>query len=58
MANGHRTKRSLWKTAAWAHEDGKGLNVQLVSGLAVSGRLVLREYTVEDEKREKKVERN
>ena len=34
--------------SAWPHGDGKGLNVQLASGVAVSGRLVLREYTEED----------
>jgi len=36
--------------SAWPHKDGKGLNVQLVPGIAVSGRLVLREYTDEDAK--------
>ena len=35
--------------SAWPHKDGKGLNLQIVPGVAVSGRLVLREYTVEDE---------
>ena len=34
--------------SAWPHKDGKGLNVQLASGLAVTGRLVLREYTADD----------
>jgi hypothetical protein len=34
----------------WPHKDGKGLNIQLVPGIAVSGRLVLREYTDEDVK--------
>jgi hypothetical protein len=34
--------------SAWPHKDGKGLNVQLAAGVAVSGRLVLREYTAED----------
>jgi hypothetical protein len=38
--------------SAWPHKDGKGLNVQLPTGLAVSGRLVLREYTEEDVKEE------
>lgn len=28
--------------AAWKHEDGKGLNVSLAAGIAVSGKLVLR----------------
>jgi hypothetical protein len=40
--------------SAWPHKDGKGLNIQLVPGLAVSGRLVLREYTAEDEEADKK----
>jgi hypothetical protein len=38
--------------SAWPHKDGRGLNIQLVPGLAVSGRVVLREYTAEDEQRE------
>ena len=42
--------------AAWPHGDGKGLNIQLASGVAVSGRVVLREYTEKDaEEDEKKV---
>jgi hypothetical protein len=40
--------------SAWPHKDGKGLNIQLVPGLAVSGRLVLREHTAEDEEADKK----
>jgi len=36
--------------AAWPHGDGKGLNIQLVPGVAVSGRVVLREYSEEDAK--------
>ena len=35
--------------SAWLHKDGKGLNVVL-SALPVGGRLVLREYTPQDEK--------
>ena len=35
--------------SAWPHKDGKGLNVVL-SALPVNGRIVLREYTPEDEK--------
>jgi CHC2 zinc finger len=35
--------------SAWPHKDGKGLNVQLIPGISISGRLVLREYTSEDE---------
>jgi CHC2-type zinc finger protein len=38
--------------SAWPHKDGKGLNVQIATGLAVSGRLVLREFTDEDVKEE------
>ena len=38
--------------SAWPHKDGKGLNVQLAPSLAVSGRLVLREYTDDDVKEE------
>lgn len=34
--------------SAWPHKDGKGLNLQLASGVAVSGRVVLREYTEQD----------
>jgi len=42
--------------SAWPHGDGKGLNIQIASGVAVSGRLVLREYTDKDtEEDEKKV---
>jgi CHC2 zinc finger len=42
--------------SAWPHKDGKGLNLVL-SALPINGRLVLREYTPEDEKKdeEKKV---
>lgn len=38
--------------SAWPHKDGKGLNIQIASGVAVSGRVVLREYTDEDAKQE------
>ena len=34
--------------SAWPHADGQGLNIQLASGVAVSGRLVLRTYTDKD----------
>ena len=40
--------------SAWPHGDGKGLNVQLASGVAVSGRLVLREYTEKDAEEDEK----
>jgi hypothetical protein len=36
--------------AAWPHGDGRGLNVQIIPGVSISGRLVLREYTDEDVK--------
>ena len=38
--------------SAWPNKDGKGYNIVIAPGIAVSGRLVLREYTVEDEKKE------
>ncbi len=34
--------------SAWPHGDGKGLNIQIASGVSVAGRLVLREYTEQD----------
>lgn len=37
--------------SAWPHKDGKGLNIFL-SALPANGRLVLREYTDEDAKKE------
>jgi len=40
--------------SAWPHGDGKGLNIQLASGVAVSGRLVLREYTDKDAEEDEK----
>ena len=40
--------------SAWPHGDGKGLNIQLASGVAVSGRLVLREYTEKDAEEDEK----
>lgn len=40
--------------AAWPHKDGKGFNIQLASGIAVSGRVVLREYTEQDVKEEER----
>ncbi len=44
--------------SAWPHKDGKGLNLVLPA-LPINGRLVLREYTPDDEKKddEKKVAR-
>ena len=49
-------KDAFWTRvgSAWPHKDGKGLNMQLASGVAVSGRVVLREYTQEDEEHDKK----
>jgi hypothetical protein len=51
---GEGNENAFWTRcgSAWPHKDGKGLNVQLASGLAVSGRLVLREYTDDDAKEE------
>src|SRR5204862_7658790 len=42
--------------SAWPNKDGKGFNIAL-SALPINGRLVLREYTPDDEKKddEKKV---
>ncbi len=40
--------------SAWPHKDGKGLNMQVPSGMAISGRVVLREYTEEDAEQENK----
>jgi CHC2 zinc finger len=40
--------------SCWPHGDGKGLNIQLASGVAVSGRLVLREYTDKDAEEDEK----
>ena len=37
--------------SAWPHKDGKGLNLVL-SALPIDGRLILREYTPEDEKKD------
>jgi hypothetical protein len=47
-------EKAFWTRvgSAWPHSDGKGLNIQLATGVAVSGRLVLREYTDEDAKQE------
>lgn len=52
-------KDAFWTRcgSAWPHKDGKGLNVQIASGLAISGRLVLREYTEEDDEQDKKNKR-
>ena len=35
--------------SAWPHTDGRGLNIVL-SALPINSRLVLREYTAQDEK--------
>jgi CHC2-type zinc finger protein len=39
--------------SAWPHKDGKGLNVLLKPNIAVSGRLVLREWDDEQRSRQK-----
>ena len=46
---------SFWHRAgsAWPHKDGKGLNLQIPTGMALSGRVVLREYTEADAEEEK-----
>lgn len=51
---GEGNENAFWTRcgSAWPHKDGKGLNVQIASGLSVSGRLVLREYTEDDAKEE------
>jgi hypothetical protein len=43
-------KNAFWTRigSAWPHGDGKGLNIQIAPNIAVSGRLVLREYTEEE----------
>jgi hypothetical protein len=48
-------QRGFWTRigSAWPHKDGRGLNVVL-SALPVGNRIVLREYTEEDEAREAK----
>lgn len=38
--------------SAWPHKDGKGFNLVIPPGIAVSGRIVLREFTDEDAKAE------
>jgi hypothetical protein len=45
---------AFWHRAgsAWPHKDGKGLNLQIPAGMALSGRVVLREYTDDDAKEE------
>jgi hypothetical protein len=50
---------AFWHRAgsAWPHKDGKGLNVQIPSGMSLSGRVVLREYTEEDAQEEQKSKR-
>lgn len=53
-------KNAFWTRvgSAWPHGDGKGLNIQLAPNIAVSDRLVLREYTAEDEAEDKKPSTN
>lgn len=45
---------AFWHRAgsAWPHKDGKGLNMQIPTGMSLSGRVVLREYTEDDAKKE------
>jgi hypothetical protein len=49
---------AFWHRAGsgWPHKDGKGLNLQIPSGMSLHGRVVLREYTADDaDEDEKKV---
>jgi hypothetical protein len=50
---------AFWHRAgsAWPHKDGKGLNMQIPTGMSLSGRVVLREYTEEDAEQEAKSRR-
>jgi hypothetical protein len=34
--------------AAWQHEDGDGINIEILDGLAVTGRIVLRKNKPKD----------
>lgn len=34
--------------AGWKHEDGRGINLSLTPGLAVTGKIVLREMNADD----------
>jgi hypothetical protein len=45
-------ENAFWHRAgsAWPHKDGKGLNMQIPTGMSLSGRVVLREYNEEDAK--------
>ena len=45
---------AFWHRAgsAWPHKDGKGLNMQIPTGMSLSGRVVLREFTEDDAKKE------
>jgi CHC2 zinc finger len=45
---------AFWHRAgsAWPHKDGKGLNMQIPTGMSLSGRVVLREFTEDDAKEE------
>lgn len=48
-------ENAFWHRAgsAWAHKDAKGFNLQVPAGMALSGRIVLREYSEEDATDEK-----
>ena len=52
-AGGEGENPAFWTRigSAWPHKDGKGLNLVL-SALPTNSRLVLREYTSEDEKKD------
>jgi hypothetical protein len=44
--------------SAWPHKDGKGLNMQIPTGMSISGRVVLREYTAADEEHDTKAKKS
>jgi hypothetical protein len=50
---------AFWHRAgsAWPHKDGKGLNLQVPAGMALSGRVVLREYDESEEDDKKPAKR-
>lgn len=51
---------AFWHRAgsAWPHKDGKGLNLQIPAGMALSGRVVLREYTEADAEHDTKAKKS
>ena len=47
-------ENAFWHRAgsAWPRKDGRGLNMQIPTGMSLSGRVVLREFTEDDAKKE------